>query len=382
MRRVFLLIFLFIILQGFYAGITSSPKELDSVMYHIPIAKSYLTGDIFSSPKSPILHRFFPGASEGILALFILFHVPLNLYNVLGVLCLFFASYFLGKRAGLSKDMIVIFAVSFSSLTTVTRWMNVQIVDIWMAVFYSIALAFLIKPEKNILYFLTLGIAVGMILGTKYSGPLFVTILFLFFGKNILRFFSFQKAFLFLIPVSILGLFWYLRNFIVMGNPLYPISFLSFPGVKDWALEIPVWRAILNYPASFATAVLSEYLGWSLLIIPAILYAGYELFTKRKLSFSVMLLFLALCNLLIYLLLPNGASYRVHVSNLRYSYPALLPLLLSIFLIAKDHKWDEHLGIFALANILFVLQFPYHPKLLIIYIPLALFIWMRRYDTM
>src|SRR3989338_5743730 len=215
MRRVFLLIFLFIILQGFYAGITSSPKELDSVMYHIPIAKSYLTGDIFSSPKSPILHRFFPGASEGILALFILFHVPLNLYNVLGVLCLFFTCYVLGKRAGLSKDMSVIFAVSFSSLTAVTRWMNVQIVDVWMAVFYSIALALLIKPERNVSYFLKLGIVIGMILGTKYSGPLFIAILILFFGKNTLRFLSFQKAFLFLIPVFILGLFWYLRNLIV-----------------------------------------------------------------------------------------------------------------------------------------------------------------------
>lgn len=378
MRRVFLLIFLFIILQGFYAGVTTSPKELDSVMYHIPIAKSYLTGDIFTSPKSSILHRFFPGASEGILVLFILFHLPLNLYNVLGILCLFIACYFLGKKAGLSKDSSLIFAVSFCSLTAVIRWMNVQIVDIWMAVFYGGALALLVKPEKNKRYFLKLGIAVGMILGTKYSGPLFIAILLLFFGKNIFRPFSFRRILLFIIPVTVLGLFWYLRNFIVMGNPLYPISFLSFPGVKDWALEIPVWRAILNYPMSFSTAVLSEYLGWSLLVIPAILYSGYQLLKKRTLSFSNILLLLSLCNLIVYLLLPNGASYRVHVSNLRYSYPVFLPFLLSIFLIAKKHNWEEYLGIFALANILFVLQFPYHPKLLIIYIPLAFFIWRRR----
>ena len=377
MRRVFRLIFLFIILQGFYAGITSSPKELDSVMYHIPIAKSYLTGDIFTSPKSPILHRFFPGASEGILALFILFHVPLNLYNVLGVLCLFFASYFLGKRAVLSKDMSVIFAVSFSSLTAVMRWMNVQIVDIWMAVFYSITLALLIKPEKNNSYFLKLGIAVGMILGTKYSGPLYALIMLLFFWRKRIKITAINII-TFIIPVLILGGFWYLRNFIVMGNPLYPISFLSFTGVKDWALEIPVWRAILNYPMSFATAVLSEYLSWGLLIIPAVLYAGYVSVKKRKLSFSTILLFLSLCNLVVYLLLPNGASYRVHVSNLRYSYPVFLPFLLSIFLIAKERKWEEFLGIFALANILFSLQFAYHPKLFLIYIPLAFFLWKRR----
>lgn len=378
MRRVFLLIFLFIILQGFYAGVTTTPAELDSVIYHIPIAKSYLTGDIFSSPKSPILHRFFPGASEGILALFILFHIPLNLYNVLGVVCLFFACYFLGKKAGLSKDFSLIFAISFSSLTGVIRWMNVQIVDIWMVVFYAGALALLIRPEKNNGYFLKLGIMVGMILGTKYSGPLFVTILLLFFGKNIFRPFSFRRILSFFIPVTVLGLFWYARNFFVTGNPLYPISFLSFPGVKDWALEVPVWKSILNYPISFGTAVLSEYLGWSLLIIPVALYSGYELFKKRRLSLSATMLLLSLCNLIVYLLLPNGASYRVHVSNLRYSYPVFLPLLLCIFFIAKEYKWEKYLSFFALANILFALQFPYHPKLLIIYIPLAFVIWRRR----
>lgn len=377
MRRVFLLIFLFIILQGFYAGVTTSPKELDSVMYHIPIAKSYLTGDIFSSPKSPILHRFFPGASEGILALFILFHIPLNLYNVLGAVCLFFACYFLGKKAGLSKDSSLIFAVSFSSLTGVIRWMNVQIVDIWMVVFYAGALALLIRPEKNNGYFLKLGIAVGMVLGTKYSGPLYASIALIFLWKRQIKI-TVIRVITFIIPILILGGFWYARNFFVTGNPLYPISFLSFPGVKDWALEVPVWKSILNYPISFGTAVLSEYLGWSLLVIPAILYSGYELFKKRRLSFSATMLLLSLCNLIVYLLLPNGASYRVHVSNLRYSYPVFLPLLLCIFFIAKEYKWEKYLSFFALANIFFALQFPYHPKLLIIYIPLALFIWRRR----
>jgi len=370
MRRVFLLIFLYIILQGFYAGITTVPKELDSLMYHIPIAKSYLTGDIFSSPRSPILHRFFPGASEGILALFMLLHLPLNLYNVLGVLSLFFACYVLGKKAGLGRDSSLIFAVSFSSLTGVIRWMNVQIVDIWMAVYYAGALALLIKPEKNVRYFLKLGIVTGMILGTKYSGPLYVMMILAVLGKRI-KVITVTKSIAFITVITILGGFWYLRNFIVTGNPVYPISFLSFPGVKDWALEMPVWRAIFNYPASFATAVFSEYLGWSLL--------GGMVFLKRGSSSLInTLLLLFLGNLLIFLLLPNGSSYRVHVSNLRYSYPVFLPYLLSIFLIAKERNWGGYLNMFSFANILFVLQFPYHPKLLAVYVLLAFFISLRR----
>lgn len=202
---VSLSLFLFILLHSFYIGVSTYPTELDSIMYHIPIAKSYLDGRIFSSPDSPILHRFFPGASEGILALFILFHIPLNLFNVLGALALAWGAYLLGKRAGLSRDESMLFSTGFASVTAISRWLNVQVIDIWVAAYYALLIYLMLKPEKKITYFLKLGAVLGMLVGSKYSGPLYGGIVFLFFGREVLRKVDLKNALAFTVPVLFLG---------------------------------------------------------------------------------------------------------------------------------------------------------------------------------
>lgn len=372
MKRVFLLIFLFIIIQGIYQGVTSPARELDSVMYHIPIAKAYLTGDIFSTPKSPILHRYFPGASEGILALFLLAHIPLNLYNVMAMICLSFVLFFLGQKAGLSRDLSFIFAIGFASLTAVTRWFDTQVVDIWLAVYYAWALGLLLKPQKKLIYFLQLGTTVGMLVGTKYSGPFFLIILFLMYGKGIIKSISVKQILGFVIPFGILGMFWYVRNFWIMGNPFYPLGFLSFPGVKNWALEEPVWSAIAHNPSSMMSAFISEYLGWSLVLFIAPFYLIF-VFVKKKFDTISIFIILGLLNVFVYLFLPNGQSYTVHVSNLRYVMPVMIPLVLAAFLYAQKIKQEEFISMMAFAGIMFSLQFAYHPKLIFVYLSIVLF---------
>jgi len=369
LKVVALLIYVYIITLGLYQGFTKPATELDSVMYHIPIAKSYLTGDIFSSPKSPVLHRFFPGAAEGILAFFLLFHIPLNLYNVCAMLSLGVVCYLLGKRAGLQSDLSVIFAASFSSLTAVTRWFDTQVVDIWFTVFYAGALFLLLRPKKKSSYFFLTGAMFGMILGTKYSGPFFAVILLILFGKGMLKNITFKNILLFFIPLSVFGFFWYLRNYLVMGNPLYPLAFLGLPGVANWALEEPVWKAAISYPFSMTSAFISEYLGWSL--------ALFAVFKFRKFDINGKLLLLGLCNLGIYLFLPNGPSYTVHVSNLRYAIPVMLPFVLWVFMHANQNHKEMGLTLFALANMIFSLQFAYHPKLIFIYLIVLFFIRKR-----
>ncbi|PIY69414.1 hypothetical protein COY90_00790 [Candidatus Roizmanbacteria bacterium CG_4_10_14_0_8_um_filter_39_9] len=376
LAQVCLSLFLFIFIQIVYKGITSSPKELDSILYHIPIAKSYLTGDIFSSPKSPLLHRFFPGASEGILALFILLRIPLNLYNVLGIIILFLSCYFLGIRGGLKKKSALVFAVGFSSLMGVIRWADTQIVDIWIAAYYALLLGLLLKPGKSLWYFLKLGVISGMLIGSKYSGPLYASVALLFIWKrktgiNVI------KAITFITPVIILGGFWYMRNNLIMGNPIYPISILGLNGVKNWALELPVWRAIVSFPTSFVTACISEYLGWFVLSLAVVIYVIFDFIKQKKFSLNLVLILISFFNFVFYLFMPNAQTYQVHVSNLRYSYPVFIPLFLVIFRIAQEKKYEGFLFIFALAQILFALQFAYHPKLIFIYLPLIMIQWYQ-----
>lgn len=376
--RIALSFFIFVLLHGFYTGIITQVRELDSLMYHIPIAKWYLTGKIFSYPASSILHRYFPGASEGILAVFMLLHIPLNLYNVLAIFCLSLVAYDLGKKAGLTCDMAILLSVGISLSTGITRWINVQIIDIWLAVFYTYALSLVLKPNKEFSYFVKLGIALGMLIGTKYSGPLYGTVLVLFFGKKILPKITVQRLIGFILPVSIFGIFWYIRNFVITGNPFYPLAILSFPGIKNWALEIPTWKAFITYPASMMSALINEYLSWSFLLFLLPIYMILRSKKKEKKDTNMIVFtFLSIANFLVFCLLPNGDRFQVHVSNLRYSYPVFIPLILNFFLLAKEKKIEIFAAILVLANAMFSIQVTYHPKLILVYIILLLFIWRK-----
>lgn len=376
--RLMLVILFFVLINSLYQGFITRPAELDSLYYHIPIAKSYLDGRIFSSPDSPILHRFFPGASEGILSLFILFHLPLNTYNVLALACLFFACVWLGVNSGLKKGEAVVFAGAVSLLNGIVRWLNVQTVDTWMAVWYTGALALLLKPVARSRYALTLGAFLGMMVGTKYSGPGLSVFLLIAFVPGLFKKWKLYHYFLAVLPFLVLGGFWYLRNLIVRGNPLYPLAFFGFPGVSGWALEEPVWKAIADKPASFGSAVVSEFFLWPIFIVSSLFISVYDYAHKKRVSWSVAILqILSLLNLAIYLFLPNGQGYTVHVSNLRYSYPVLIPGILAVFLLARERKQIDIVMITAILQLFFSLQFAYHPKLLFIFVPLALFVWKK-----
>ena len=61
------------------------PSEGDSLNYHIPIAKNILSGNIIFQKNIIEIEQWYPGATEVILGLFILLHIPLNLFNVLAI---------------------------------------------------------------------------------------------------------------------------------------------------------------------------------------------------------------------------------------------------------------------------------------------------------
>lgn len=373
--KIALLILLYFFLHSIFVGLTTLPAEGDSTYYHIPLARSILRGEFLNPDYKDNLHMYFPASSEAILSFFLLANIPLNLFNVLGVVFFFAANFFLSRTFGLSKYYGLLYATSATGVHGVLRWVHAQTVDIWIGAFYLTLLALLAKPRNNNKYFLAIGFLSGILVGSKYSAALYFLVLIAFFIRNYTKHLNFPRLALTLVPFSLFGLFWYIRNFILKGNPFYPQSFF-FPGENISWLETLVGETVIKYPGSFFNAFLSEYMIWSLFILlsPLILIRIADK-AGPLLNQAKMLIKLGLISTLVFLILPSGSSYQLHVSQFRFSYPAFFPIILSLFLLAKHYKLAKPLAVVALANLVVLPSLAYHPKLLFFFLPLSLIIF-------
>ncbi len=366
-------------------GISSQPSEGDSVHMHIPTAKALIAGKLFSSKKETVVFSY-PASSEAILAAFMLLHVPLDLYNVLAIVVLFFAIVPLGQAFGLSKNSSLMLAFSLCSLYGVLRYADTQKIDIWLLVFYAFSLLLLQKPEKKLSYFVKLGFTLGMVAGSKYSGPFWVILLLGFYFKNVIQNLNWGRLFAFLVPFSLVGLSWYIRNIIVFGDPFFPQAFLFFKGdphVQYYAW--PYWKIAISFPGELFNALISEYMVW---VYSIVLLAGMcigNLFFKQFQSINPVrkVLLLGLVNFVYFLFLPAAPihNYTAIVYDIRISFPALLTMMLTVFCIAKIYKQTELLMFIAFGNMFFVIStFPYHPKAIFFFVLLftVVLLWLAR----
>lgn len=383
--KIILTFFIYIIVYFIYFAFTFPKPDGDSINYHIPIAKSFLDGS-FLNPETikgvPFL-KYSPGSSEGILSIFLFSGIPMQLFNVAGVLFLFGMLYRLGRVFGLEKNLSLVFAVSISSLPAMLRWINMEVIDIWMAGFFTLTLLLLEKPKKNLKYFLALGFSSGMLVGSKYSGPLFASVLFIFYFKKIVKKINIKHFLFFIIPFSVFGLFWYIRNFYFTGDPFYPQPFLFFKGDTFGILNTTVWKATLLNEGGiikFIDAAFSEYSLWAFSFVVSIIviYNWLKKRSAKKISKTVWISLIGLANFIIWLFLPSDKYFHIFVSVIRYSFPAIIPIMLCVFLFAKEKRKEELIYLVSFVSLLAAPIYEYHPKVLLIVFPISFLLFFRK----
>ncbi len=382
--KIFLIVFISIFIQVIYKGIFSIPSEGDSVDYHIPIAHSFLTGNIFNPTEiQAVKHTiYYPANGEGILSLFILTGLPLGLFNALGIFVLLLICIRLGTVFKLTNHTSIIFAVTVCTLNIILRWSDTQIIDIWLLNFFLLSLLFLETPKKTSEYFFKLGISLGLLIGMKFSGPFIALVLLVFYSKKLWPFLSVLKVFIFLVPVFIFGASWFIRNIYWTGNPFFPQAFLFFEGGKSVILNVTVWKVItgsVSGAISTLNSLVSEFLVWTLIIpFSIIMY-----FRQMTFKLPVRLLLVSLVLFLLFLNLPSANKEHIMTSSFRYFLPSIVPLILFAFLFFEKIKKTEVPGIVSLTSLLLV-EFPfgYFPKLFFFTVPAALYIYFFGYDKL
>jgi hypothetical protein len=188
------------------------------------------------------------------------------------------------------------------------------------------------------------GVAIGMFAATKYTALLSAPLLLLLIDSPFRARWSIRSWLIAAACAALLAGPWYLRNWIVAGNPLYPVPFAGFPGlfVTVGSTELSTWRGVWlsltdtppapgmegKFHSPSASLLIALVIGW---IIAAALIVSRR---GPRAFFTDPLLRTALLSPPVGFVIFIIAS---HAGEIRYLYPSLL-LLFTCCGIALDPK--------------------------------------------
>lgn len=370
-------VFYYVYFIYFYT-VHSTPPPGDSWDYHIPIAQNLLQGIFFSNDNFKMAQWYYPASSEFINAVFIALKIPLTYSNIFATGVLFLACIALARTFKLTRDYALLFGITIITLNIILRWLNQVSVDVWIAVFFCITVITLERLKPSIKSFAILGFNIGMMIGSKYTASTLLIPLIFPYLRTILSKVNFSRILIFFGLLSFFGFFWYIRNYLLTGNPFYPLPILGFPG-KEIFGDMRVWNIGIEHPIQMIDAAIGEYKIWIFSIPIAILYLiKKSLFikdsaqNKEDINQVGKIFLIALTLITIYLFYPTSREPWIMVSSLRYSYPAFILLILGIFKLGQIIKKESLIGFFAITGMLGIFGMEYHPKLILISIPISL----------
>lgn len=257
------------------------------------------------------------------------------IFTVVGIVSL----YSICRKLRIKRNYAVYSSLLFIFTPITILQSTTNYVDVAIAVLFIISVNFIIThrtelqhnnktecvlKEQRVYSLCLAGLATGMLLGSKSSGPLFVGILsavILIQGIQE-RSFSFKAVIMnkdqvltnsvkmyilyFLVPVVLLGGYWYMKNWILNGNPVYPmqITILGktiFKGLYKGIVEPPpeiinrltyITRPLYVWLENVQYYLYDSRLGglgpiWFILFLPAILFSIIYSAAKKNYEFLV-----------------------------------------------------------------------------------------------
>jgi hypothetical protein len=342
----------FSVLMGFaivkiVINLVNPPFGWDSLNYHFTYPVEWLKNGNLNMPitinddPSP---PFYP-----INGSLFFFWLTLPLKDVfladLGQLPFFIAAFLLvyqiSRKLGTGQRGALLAACLFLLIPNFFKQLRVAYVDVMVAALFLAGVNFLIllKEEFSLSNLVGFALSVGLMIGTKtlalpYSVLLLAPFIYLACRKKVgLRLFCLGLAL-----IAGFGGFSYLRCFIRIGNPFYPLDFklfgmTIFKGVMDAASYAAHFEA-KDY--SLAKILFHEGLGAQtlLFILPAVFLALPVALFKRQARRDILTLYLFVLPLFLFLLW----RFVLPMANTRYLYPALGIGMAVVFYLAGPLK--------------------------------------------
>lgn len=249
----------------------SSLRGFDSLAYHLPLAASWLSHSRLTTNVEESATFFFPANAE----VFIRWMLTISdriafVPSFLEALACLYVLFKIARELGQSRVTAAVAACSAASCVLFSFIAATAYIDAFMALTLLLSVLFLLRAfhSGDLATTIALGTAVGLALGSKYSAiqPVLV-ISAIWFWRLIRRNIrAYEGCFRipdwraigrdfvpFAIPVALCSAYWYVRNAVEHGNPLFPFAIFGMPGLPMRALiavrpEMATWADWLLYP--------------------------------------------------------------------------------------------------------------------------------------
>jgi hypothetical protein len=322
----------------------------DALYYHLPIVGQIIqSGAIQESTNPSFIQQYINIFSKNINLFFLWNVIFLKSDVIVDLGQLFFTMagvvsiYSSAVKLKIRKNYALYASLLFFFTPVLILQSTTNYVDAAVSMLFIIALNFLIfredgSPASEKTSLLISGLAAGILLGSKPTAPLFIIIIFGALiireslktlkaadrghssGKTLGIYFT-----CFMIPVFLLGGFWYMRNWILHGNPVYYIDISIFglkifSGLKaDWVESSPEIIGSLGYVGSLFHVWL-ERVGyymydsrlsgfgpiWYILLLPAMIFSIIHAISKKRYDF----LFIVTVIIVTFLVHPRNWTTR------------------------------------------------------------------------
>ncbi|MBI5194715.1 MAG: hypothetical protein HZA10_00165 [Nitrospirae bacterium] len=258
-------IFLIYLCYMIFIGWLFPSYTWDALWYHLPIAGYIMQGGAIQENPAPSFIDLFINIFPKNMELFFLWNIIFlksdiiaDLSQLLFTIAGVFTVYSIAVKMRIKEEHAVYSALLFFFTPIVILQSTTNYIDIAVSVLFLIAVNFLMydgaenyaknesvlnRLKENKIPVLLSGLTTGILLGSKGSGPIFALVLVVILTlKNVLKNFNFLKtdalrithhtlrfySLYFILPAFLLGGYWYVKNWVLYNNPVYPINITIF----------------------------------------------------------------------------------------------------------------------------------------------------------
>ncbi|MDP8216755.1 MAG: hypothetical protein P9L98_05510 [Candidatus Kaelpia imicola] len=209
------------------------------------------------------------------------------------------AVFAIALKAGLSKRISLMAALTFGIIPNYLKEIEIGYADIMMSSLFILSFYWLFLLHKRFKWsiFFIAAITLGFLLGIKTAAFPYTILLFLYLFYILLKSKGIKRALPYMLftlfGLLLFGEYGFIRNFILTGNPLYPLDFTLFgktifKGVMPLSNYHAQWTAAdFNYKKLFFSEGLGAQL--VLLIAPLTIIAPIIAIIKKRVNFFVFL---------------------------------------------------------------------------------------------